>query len=380
MPAASSSKTPATLVPCCLAIGILISLLYFLRFNGCVNEACNGLVLPYNIPDHLTYVAVIRNLPNVAWWLPLAGNYGVSLLYGYAVIPLYEVFAASDNLLPLTLTFNLALYVGSVVTFSRLLARLGGPNKFILIFAFYPPFLLFSALINKDIFLIFLILRVCVAMLDRRYVQYVVLVFCLMLVRVQYVALLPFALVLAGKGFKYKFICFYILTSLLAAVVARSTGLFELDDSGGGLSELIFNLNQRYLVGSLIFNPIRVIQYPFALAKSLTLIYDQGQLNLMRLLEGASFFWFLFMLPGLIGFLFRPGRLIADRNFLVLRAIIVAFFLILLLTSITEPRYLMAIFPIMLLAVAKGSAEGISKRQESLRLGRAKSKLLHKGL
>jgi hypothetical protein len=220
--------------------------------------------------------------------------------------------------------------------------------------AVYPPFLFFSALINKDIFLIFLLLRLTRAMIERRWAMFAMLGLLLGLVRIQYLALPLIALFLAGGRFRHRFWLAYVVTALLAGAIVRFTGVFDIDRAQSGLSDLVYAMNQRYLIGSLVFNPLRIVQYPLSLAQGWTLVFREDGLDLMKLTEGITFFWFLLVVPGVVRFFRRFPAHRDHRGATALRAVIVAYVFVLLLTQITEPRYLMSLFPLLLLAAAPG--------------------------
>ena len=339
---------PIGLVVLCSVGGFLLALLYFFSFSPCIDQVCAGITLPYNTPDHFVYAAVIENIADISWWAPVATNYGVSLLYTYLLMPITGT--SPDQLVGLSLTVNLSLYVASIASFLQLTKRFGISYLSVVPLVFYPPFLFFSALINKDLFLILLLLRLVLALIEKRIVLVASIGFLLGLVRFQYAVLPMLALFLMNGKFRRRFLVAYVITSLAAAQITRFTDFFELEQADSGIASLVYFLNREYGVGSLVLNPIRALQYPLAFAQGWTRALTDDGVDLMKVIEGFTFFWFAFVAPGALRF-FRSiqiRQITSESN--VLRATILSFLLVLLLTSITEPRYLMSLYPLLLIA------------------------------
>jgi hypothetical protein len=264
----------------------------------------------------------------------------------------------------LSLIVNFLLYAGSLWSFLDLARRLNVSERYLIALAFYPPFLFFSALVNKDIFLIFILLRLTIAFIEWRLASIIALSLLVGLVRFQYLALPLLAWFLLRGRFGKRFAVAYIATALAAAQITRSTDFFALEHfNTGGISDLVFALNRDYLIGSLLLNPIRVLQYPLSLAQGWTLVIADEGIDLMKVTEGVTFFWFLWVAPGVLRFFRATSRRRIDRASAVLRAMLTSFVLILLLTSITEPRYLMSLYPILLLCAAKARTMSVRRRR-----------------
>lgn len=346
-------SVPRLLLAACVACGGVFALLYFNAFADCVQSGCGTFLLPYNVPDHFIYATVIDGLDDIAWWLPIASNHGVGVLYGQLLLPLAGV--TSDGLIGFSFVVNMSVYAATLWLYVRLAQKLFSNTRSVVFLAFYPPFLFFSALINKDIFLTFLLLAIAWCLMERRYGWLALVTSLLALVRVQYCVLPLLSWVLVHGRFARRFVLLYVVTSLGAALLTRFSSVFDVvgANASSGITDLIYALNRNYLVGSLLLNPLRAIQYPLSLAQGWTLVFNAEGIDLMKLTEGLTFFWFVGTAPGVYRFMRRSKRSPWSYEERVLRAMICAFALILLLTSITEPRYLMALYPLLLLAAVR---------------------------
>lgn len=337
-------------------IGCTIFFVYYSIFISCVSNQCGQIELPYNLPDHLIYLATIEEIQNTAWWIPLLQNYGIGFFYYYLVIPVARLFFLTD-INDISLLFNSAVYIAILATFAKLIKIFDGSNWWILILALYPPFVLFSALINKDMLLTLLLLQAFLALRNRNFIYCSILVALMALVRGQYAILIPLTYYLSCGRFQYRFFVAYVFSAFAAALIAKFGGIFLFYESDGGFSDLVFALNDRYLIGSLLLNPVRLIQYLFALMLGWKLAFADGQINVLRLITGITFFWFLILLPQLYRFFwsFRHHHFHNDER--ILRSICLSFIFILLLTSFVEPRYIMPLYPLLALACVASRAK-----------------------
>ena len=328
-------------------VGVLLMFIYFLAFSDCSYASCGRFNLPYNLPDHLIYTAVIQNINNVDWWLPFLANHGVAVFYYY----LGDFLNSKDSeFLILSFTVNILLYIATINSYINLTNKLGLKNSKTILLVFYPPFLFFSALINKDMLLIFLVLRSCIALIDQSWRTLLLITIGLAFVRVQYMPLPLIALIIIRGRFWNRIVFLYVLTSICAALIARFSVVFEVDFEANGLSTFIYELNKNYLIGSLIFNPIRTVHYFLGFGNAWLLIFEDSGINLMKLIEGFTFFWFAWTLPGVFKFFSKIKNNEINKNHRIIGAIILGFIFSLLLTAITEVRYITPLFPLLLIA------------------------------
>jgi hypothetical protein len=333
-----------------LIAALLGMVAYGLAFSGCIEEACPGVVLPYNIPDHQNYLGSMLLLETQGAAEVLKVNHGVALVYRYAGALVDEDPTVGAT--RLSYAIDLLLYLLCLHAVLALRRRLGVPLIAIVPLALFPPFFFFSGLINKDILLMFLLPASVLALQQRRYVLTAVIAVAIGMTRLQYVVFPLLTWYLMRGSFGARLAIAYAVMALGSAVIARTTAFFEIDSTGLGLSDFIYQLNKQYLVGALIFNPLRVVQYVLALAGSWRLVAAPEGINLMALSEGLAFFWFLALLPGLWR-VFRCGPAMRrERGWRTAVAPVLAYLMIMLLTAITEPRYLMPLYPLALLAAA----------------------------
>lgn len=337
---------------------------YGIYFLDCSLGSCpDGYFLPHNLPDHQVFMSVIASIDDIGVASTLIDNHGVAIFYGL----LMETFGASDDsgAVVLTLIVNLMAYSVVCFLFFRLCDSLVISPRYSVSFALFPGFIFFGLLINKDILVVLLVIGLISSYMARRYCLYLVLGILLGLIRVQYI-FLPLAAIFLSRGnIPRRVFLVYVLSALGAAIIAGNTSIFEIAEANEGFSQSIYQFNKDYWVASLVTNPIRVIHYLVAPSFGWLMLEFEGQLNLMKLIEALSGIFIFYLLPGTFRFLLAVWRSEGTRADNFIFGTIIGYFSILLLTPITEPRYLMPIVPLFMLAT------GIVDKNASGTRGRA---------
>lgn len=341
-------------------LGLVGLAAYNLRFGTCSLTFCTGFVLPYNVPDHFNYLMSVALAIEDGLLAALRLNHGIAALYALPGSLLADDPAEGATMLSFVL--NPLFYLCSIVAVLALGRRLGVPAIALLPLTLFPPYFFFGGLINKDMVLMFLLPAVVLALQRRRWISVAVLTLLIGMTRAQYLAFPLLTLFLMRGVLGPRLVVAYVTSALGAAMIARWTGFFEFDTAGLGVSDFVYRLNQQYLVGALLFNPLRVAQYLYALAASWRLVWVPEGVNLMAVSEGLAFLWYVALLPGLLRTFAAPRHVRRHPPWRAAVAPVLAYLMVMLLTPITEPRYLMPLYPLALLAA------GVSHPRSRLRL------------
>lgn len=352
-----STFTVLTLFLISALLGTFTFILYFMWFGNCVLDECvSGVLLPYNIPDNQIFYQVITDFSSYSLSEILVRNYGIALPYVALMGVLDEDL--NDQIVIISAMINWVVYLLSGFVFAQLCIVLKPKFSTIVWFLLFPPFILFSVLINKDGIMILLVLSVTLAVLKRWWFTLLLLTVAISLIRMQYLLFPVFLLFMLKADFRLRFAIAYVCSAMASALIANFFGVYDIDWSAGGFSSLVYSLNKEYFVGSLLLNPVRVIHYVIAFLQECLYIKTDDGIDYMKLIQGATFVYLLYLLPGYARFLVGTWRIAYYRDFVVLRAAIFSYLLVLLLTPITEPRYFMIGCPLLLLAARISLRDG----------------------
>lgn len=330
-------------------LAMISFVLYYQWLGNCVVEGCtNGFLLPYNIPDYQVFFKVIRDFDDFSFLDILTKNYGVTLPY-VLIVYLFDVDLDTGMIL-MSAIVNWIIYIASGYIFVRLCSALEVKRTTIVWFMFFPPFIFFSVLINKDSIMIFLVLAITLAVVRRHWFLLLLLTIAVSLIRLQYVIFPMMLVFLVARDFRWRFLIVYTATAFMSAVIVNIFTMYDIDWSAGGFSYQIYYLNKNYFIGSFLLNPLRLVHYVVAFIQECFLAFSEDGVDLMKVIQGVTFLYLMCLAPGCMRFLIRTWRGTVVREFSVIRAAIFSYFLVLLLTPITEPRYFMIGCPLLLLA------------------------------
>lgn len=307
-----------------------------------------------NIHDHLEYFDRFNSLGETEFSLVsyFDNVTGVATLYGF-------VCKAFDEC-----SFHaLALYVNLFFLFLMSLVNLRLINKYFynreVKYLFFINFFLIYLvqLAGKDIIYLFFLYSILLSYIEKRWITVLILVaVCALLVRFQIVILYALLIIMNSKfiALRLRFLLSYLLVSFLGCL-AFSGVLGAEADLGAGLSDTIRQLNNRYYVGNLVFNPLRFVQYIYEfIITPFKSIYPD------LLYSGIFLFGFFFY----FAFNFLSIKKIIDVENNVFSMFSVCLLLMLLVVPIINLRYFVTILPFIVLAM---NYKGIYRKEELLR-------------
>jgi hypothetical protein len=162
-----------------------------------------------------------------------------------------------------------------------------------------------------------------------------------------------------GRKFWWKLVVAYIATSMLAAYLSVYHSIIGDESLGGGFNAFVIDFNKSYLIGYVLFNPVRLFQYVVDVYLSFFVFTEDGSVDVAKVLRIPVLILFLYLLPAFV-------RLIANLNQYIkspLQPLILvgfAYALTWLMGPIVNARYVMLISPIMLCALLFVQARGLN--------------------
>ncbi len=212
-------------------------------------------------------------------------------------------------------------------------------NKIAVFGVFLIPYYIYvSQLSGKDILYLFIVFSSFYSYLRNNLVFLVLkVVICAVFVRFQVLFLLAFLLIFSFHSLSWglRFFLVYVFSSIVGAI-STSFILGSNPDLGDGIARYLYALNSVGMIGHLLLNPVRVVQYFYSFLD--VALFSE---RLVDYLVSISFPIIVF-LPFSIGKFIRPSR---ELEFLI------CFLLVILLVPTINLRYFMALIPFFLVVM-----------------------------
>ncbi|HCM64409.1 MAG TPA: hypothetical protein DIT05_17965 [Morganella sp. (in: Bacteria)] len=337
-----------------ISIALLIILLlscilyynYFVAGKSFTYEPVNGFIYPVNIHDNYIYLQYIARInDNLGELIGINNNIGISTFY-FLIAYFFNVIGINIDFNILSLCINNILICFIFLSYRKIIILLYLPRVYILTFFLCISLIYFSQLINKDIFTILFFLKCIEYSIQKKYKMIISLSILSFFIRFQLLPLFILYLIII-KRTKHpiiKILFIYTILSILNGILSRyQLHFFNEKTLGSGLSYLIFSINQQYFIGSLLFNPIRIIQYIHDLILSFDFIID-NKIDVGRLKNIPQAIVFIFLLPFIITPFLRYRKSIenTDKYFISLT---ISFFMIWLFNPTINVRYFICLLP-----------------------------------
>jgi len=140
----------------------------------------------------------------------------------------------------------------------------------------------------------------------------------------------------------------YTITSIAAGALSVYASVIGEESLGEGFSAYLIAFNDQYLVGYLLFNPLRVAQYVMDAYSSFNIWTDSGGLDVARLLRLPQLLLIVALAPAISSLITRFSYwLTTPARPLVI--CIVAYLLAWLMNPTINARYVMLITPVVVL-------------------------------
>lgn len=327
--------------------------IYFWLFaydTGFTYEPIKGWLNPVNIHDHYVYLSYIDEIDTTGDWITLSGlnnNFGISLIY-YWIHSFLKFISIDVNYETLALAINLVVFMYAMKVYSSIIHKLNINPVWTLTFFLMSPLLYFAQLINKDSFTILIILLAINYSMSSQWRKFSLITILSVLVRFQLPALLLLYLffVIGNKRHVSKFLCAYVILSLMNGFLAKyQIDFFNESTLSDGMSYLVYSLNTNYYIGSLLLNPVRAIQYIHDALISFNFI-DGTVIDVGRMKNIPQVIFLLFLSPFLINAILNY-KLYMGKKEKYLLAMVNAFFGIWLFNPTINLRYFVLFFPVL---------------------------------
>lgn len=292
--------------------------------------------------DHQEYVNAIYRMETGEYQFGYNNNAGISSIY----LLLKKIFG--DNLRLTAFVVNNFLLVVSFFITLRLLAALSLPRFYAALLFLNPASVYFSQLINKEVFSLLAVLALTLCAAERKWLPFLLVVPLAGLVRLQLVFFGGALMFLSfGRDFLRRVLLAYAVFSLGGAFVARMVESFDPSRWDWGISLANYWLNREFLLGSLLLNPARLLQYFKDLLFSASFLQN-GIVDLYKFRDVPSAIALLSSLP-LLAYLTLNLHVFSAGRAKPLVAAVAAYLLVLLMNPIIHSRYLFPVLPLVFL-------------------------------
>jgi hypothetical protein len=329
---------------------LLLCLAYYFAFAADISsyDGETGLFQSgLNSHDHFVYVDSIGRIRVGDVIFALSNDIGIAAVYVF----LSELFPylVEPTFTILSLVFNCAVLCACYAIYSQICGQLGLGVAGRLSFLANTSVIYFAQLINKDLLTILAFLLAVHFGMRRRLGLLLLLVPALALVRLQLaVFVLVFVYLMHSPRPWTRILLAYAATSLTAGVLSVVASVIGEESIGDGFSAFLIDFNQRYYIGYLLFNPVRVVQYVFDAYMSFFFWNETGGIDTAKLLRLPQLILLLLLVKPLSTLVTQFGFwLNTPARPLVL--VVVAFLLAWLMNPTVNARYVMLITPILVL-------------------------------
>jgi hypothetical protein len=264
---------------------IFLALVYYYLFVVSRNLYSDSILqLATNQHDHDVYLFNMDLVKDGSSLFEFANDKGIASIYLFLSKALPFLVAPDMELI--SLVFNCSILVLNYWIYGKLADGLGLGLFGRLSFFFNLSLLYFAQLINKDMLTIAIFLTAAYAGMHGRHWLLLLLIPFAAYIRIQLVVfILIFTFLSSTKGLRLRFVIVYILTSLLAAYLSVYFSIIGEDSLGDGFSAYLIDLNNKYLIGYLIFNPVRLLQYIYDAYLSFNIFSENGAIDVAKILR-----------------------------------------------------------------------------------------------
>lgn len=325
---------------------VLLCIFYYIASSTLIDG--NQVVVNFvNLHDHEVYLLNIDLVKGGDSFFELANDKGIASVY--LLLSQAFPFWVTPDMALLAFIFNCAILVISYKIYINIAYELSLGLVEKLSFFANLSFLYFAQLINKDMATIFVFLLCAYAGIRGWHRYLLLLIPFAAFIRIQLVIfILIFIFLVSAKKFNIRFWVVYILTSLTAAYMSVYFSIIGEDSLGDGFSAYLINLNNEYLIGYLLFNPIRLLQYVFDAYLSFNIFAENGAIDVAKILRLPQLILLAVLAPHFYT-LFNRWSSYSKSNVRPLVIVIFAYVCTWLMNPTVNARYVMLVTPILVL-------------------------------
>lgn len=320
----------------------------FVADKGFTYEPIYGYINPVNIHDNFIYINYIAKIDeDINALIGINNNIGISMLY-YTIALILKFIGISVKYEILALMINCITICVIFLSYRKIMLLLKLPKVYILTFFLCASLIYFSQLINKDLFTILFFLK-CIeySILQKNY-KILLIAIMAFFIRFQLLPLfiLYLFLIKYTKNPVTKLFLTYVILSIMNGMLSRyQLNFFNEKTLGNGISYFIFYINTHYFVGSLFFNPLRVVQYIHDLLISFSFIID-NKIDIGRLKNIPQAITFIVLLPFIIKPFCNFKESLTNNNKYFI-SLTISFFMIWLFNPTINVRYFICLLPVL---------------------------------
>lgn len=295
--------------------------------------------------DYLMYEHIFRVIDSGSWQYWSNSNFAISFFYVYASRLTHLSYDVVSFIV------NNLLIVGSYYYLVRILEAAGLSTRYSFLFFLNPQLVYYSQAINKEMPALYFVLQLTYLVSKRRWLMFGAVAVLAGVLRQQLLLFAGFLYFLqTARRFRARLMVAYVASAVLA-VIAPSIGLRSASTvANARFSKFVFDLNDRFYVGSLLLAPVTVAQWIYEQMRSLWFITDEGYVNLYYLRDVIPIVLLLCLLPANLQILLRI-RVYGQRPQRLMLSAILAFTFMQLIHPIIQQRYY---FPLVVLLLAMG--------------------------
>ncbi|UDM62778.1 hypothetical protein KIJ96_05930 [Pseudoalteromonas piscicida] len=334
-----------------LSILVLVaSIIYFSYTEGLIQNGIGYEELNYiiNVHDHNIYLKKMDGFIHGE-----ADSYEMNNDLGIAIIYYFFYYKTGvDSLLDLrvfSFIFNATFYFLYVFVFFSICSKYRVSDYARLSVFLNLNLIYFMQLVNKDMLTIFALIYYLHLVINKSFILMAVVAFLSFFIRQQLgLCLLTFTFLYYSYNTKFWMFFVYVVSSLAAGYFNANFSIISAESLGTGLAAYISYFNQSFFVGYLIFNPVRFLQYIYALPESALVFINSPYFDYAALFRMLAMFYFF----ALIIFFIRSVRnfsWLMSSNVKPFILMVYSFFICWLINPTINARYLMLIFPIIIL-------------------------------
>ena len=282
---------------------------------------------------------------------------GITYIYIF-FINLFSIFTKNILLISFIIN-NLSIIIGYYY-YKKILTEIMHiySMKMNILFFFNPILIWYSQGLNKDIFLITLFIPLIYFFYKRNHVKIFILGLIIALIRFPYAFVIPIIYCLIY--FKNKYLVMFIVyffSSLYAGYLGtyeygsrnESVSTFlESKNSRFGISVTVAQLNESYMIGNILMNPIRLVQLIYDQLRTIVIITD-GRLNLYHLLNAPITIYFIYNSLTIVK-LFKK-RFFYYKNLNIILYFIFSMIIVCLMSPFIHARYASVIIYPLFIAI-----------------------------
>lgn len=322
--------------------------LFFIEPSVYTHEPIYGYFYPANIIDHSIYYNNYLSVKDEVLNLDGINNIGIAIVY-YFYFGFLEYVGIDVVPEKMALILNLFVFFLCFISFKKIIRKLGLNVSTTWLFVFNSSFWYFSQLINKDVFTILILFKLIEYSIDKRIISLIILFVFSFLIRIQMPALiLVYLYFIHSKPSIKNFMIVYIIISIINGYISRYQTMFIGQETlADGISSIIYNLNVNFGIGSLLLNPVRLIQSFYSIFDSFNFEYRYG-IDVSKIKNIPQLIVFMLLIPFVLKCFYHYEYYMGTKVKHVM-AIAPSFFLVWFFNPTINSRYIMLIIPFLIL-------------------------------